>query len=149
MKKIFIVTIAQLFMMCSSTSNSTFQTRDDFASASENYINSFLKSKNAFEKNKSVIILTQGFKGEKITATQNSKTIYSQYPITNLKRQYAASFAFDNQSLITIFDNFTKEEIVIEPKDASKHKYIYVMKKHEDNKSVFKVTLSNTLRSLK
>lgn len=101
------------------------------------------------KKTKSVIILTQGFKGEKITATQNSKTIYSQYPITNLKRQYAASFAFDNETSITIFDNFTKEEIVIEPKDATKHKYIYVMKKQVDNKSVFKVTLSNTLRSLK
>lgn len=137
--------------MCGNTKGNNvtkddFQIRDDFKSASENYTNSFLKNKNAFSDDKSVIIFTQGFKGEKIIVKQNSKSIYSEYTITNLKRQYAASFAFNNSLPITIFDNFSKHEITIEPKHSEKHKFIYVMKESNGN---FKITLSNTLRNLK
>lgn len=136
--------------MCGSTkgTNKTkddFQIRDDFKSASENYTISFLKSKNAIDDDKSVLILTQGFKGEKIIVKQNSKSIYSEYALTNLKRQYAASFAFSNKSPISILNNNSKQEVTIEPKHSDKHKYIYVMRESDGS---FKITLSNTLRNL-
>lgn len=153
MKKIVLICFAQLFIMCgstkeASTSNDNFQVRDDFKSASENYTTSFLKAKNAVDKNKSVIILTQGFKGEKIVIKQNNKTIYSQYPITNLKKQYADSFSFLNNDDIVISDQYLKEDLVLESKKVSSYKFIYIMKESSNEKSSYKVTLSNTLRPL-
>ena len=139
--------------MCGSTKmtntdKDNFQIRDDFKSASENYTNSFLKAKNAFDEDKSVIILTQGFKGEKVIVKQNGKTIYSEYPITNLKKQYAGSFSFTNTSDVTIYDEHTEKDVLLKSKKISDYKYIYIMKESSNEKAPYKITLSNTLRPL-
>ena len=131
--------------MCSTTQ---FQVRDDFKSVSENEKTTFLKKENATAKSKSVIILTQGFKGGKITAKQNSKTIYSEYPITNLKTQFADSFSFSNSSDIVLYDQFSKEELLLEAKKIDSYKFVYIMKILKGEQASYKITLSNTLRPL-
>lgn len=145
MKKIVFICLAQFFIMCSTTQ---FQVRDDFKSVSENEKTTFLKNENATSKSKSVIILTQGFKGGKITAKQNGKTIYSQYPITNLKTQFADSFSFSNSSDIVLYDQFSKEELLLEAKKINSYKFVYIMKTLKGEQASYKVTLSNTLRPL-
>lgn len=146
MKKILVIGITQLFIMCSTTTQ--FQVRDDFKSASEKEKTAFLKEQNATSNSKSVVILTKGFKGEKVTVKQNGKTIYSSYPITNLKKQYADSFSFSNTSNILISDQFSKEELLLENKKINAYKFIYIMKEASNGKTSYKVTLSNTLRPL-
>lgn len=131
--------------MCSTTQ---FQVRDDFKSVSEKEKTTFLKELNATSGLKNVVILTQGFKGEKISIKQNGKTIYSQYPISNLKTQYADSFSFTNTSDIVVYDHFSKEELLLESKKVKGYKFIYIMKELAKEKVTYKVTLSNTLRPL-
>lgn len=145
MKKILFICFAQLLIMCSTTN---FQVRDDFKSVSKSEKNTFLKQKKATATTKSVVILTNGFKGEKITAKQASKTVYSAYPITNLKTKYADSFSFTNTENLIIYDNFSKKELLLESKKVSAYKFIYLMKTITDNGASYKVTLSNTLRPL-
>lgn len=143
MKKLVFVCLAQLLIMCSTNH---FQVRDDFEIVSQKEKTAFLKTKNAVSNNKSVIILTQGFKGEKIIAKQNDKTIYSAYPITNLKAKYADSFSFENTENVLIKDNFSAKEINLNAKKIKKYKFIYIMKYKTDKKVHFKITLSNSLR---
>lgn len=131
--------------MCTTTQ---FNVRDDFKSVSEKEKTEFLKQKNATSNSKSIIILTQGFKGGKVVVKQNEKTIYSAYPITNLKTQYADSFSFVNTENITVNDQFAKEELLLESKKIKPYKFIYIMKETSNDKVSYKVTLSNTLRPL-
>lgn len=145
MKKILILFVLPLFIMCSTTQ---FNVRDDFKSVSEKEKNEFLKQKNATSNSKSVIILTQGFKGEKVVVKQNGKTIYTGYPITNLKTQYADSFSFQNNENIVVNDKFANEELLLESKKIKPYKFIYIMKETTNDKTSYKVTLSNTLRPL-
>lgn len=145
MKKIVFICLAQLLVMCSTTN---FQVRDDFKSVSSQEKNTFLKQKKATSTTKSIVILTNGFKGEKITAKQNNKTVYSAYPITNLKTKYADSFSFTNTENLIIHDSFSKKELLLESKKVSAYKFIYIMKIITDNGASYKVTLSNTLRPL-
>ncbi len=145
MKKIVFICLAQLFVMCSTTN---FQVRDDFKSVSSQEKNTFLKQKKATSTTKSIVILTNGFKGEKITAKQNNKTVYSAYPITNLKTKYADSFSFTNTENLIIHDSFSKKELLLESKKVSAYKFIYIMKIITDNGASYKFTLSNTLRPL-
>jgi hypothetical protein len=93
MKKIALLLLCNLFILCSPIKT---QVRDDFRSASDTERKSFLKNLNATDSNKSVLILTQGYKGEKIIATQGNKTVFSEYPITNLKTELAAYFSFES-----------------------------------------------------
>lgn len=145
MKKIVFICLTQLFVMCSTTN---FQVRDDFKSVSSQEKNTFLKQKKATSTTKSVVILTNGFKGEKITAKQNNKTVYSAYPITNLKTKYADSFSFSNTESLIIHDSFSKKELLLESKKVNSYKFIYIMKTITNEKASYKVTLSNTLRPL-
>lgn len=145
MKKIVFICLAQLLVMCSTTN---FQVRDDFKSVSSQEKNTFLKQKKATSTTKSIVILTNGFKGEKMIAKQANKTIYSAYPITNLKTKYADSFSFTNKENLVIYDNFSKKELLLESKKVSAYKFIYIMKIITDNGASYKVTLSNTLRPL-
>jgi 5'-3' exonuclease len=132
--------------MC-RTSNT--QVKDDFRAASSKEKENFLKEMNAVSATKSVLLLTQGFKGEKTSAIQNKKTVFSSYPITNLKTQFATSFSFDNTLNLEIVDTFSNETILIVPKKAQKHKFIYLKKDYKEGKAKYLITFSNTLRPLK
>lgn len=146
MKKLALLLICQFFIMCSTTN---IQVRDDFKSVSDAEKSRILKGLNATATNRSVLIFTQGFKGEQISAYQNNKKVYSDYPISNLKTKYADSFGFSNDSELVINDNFSKEEIRITPKNSQEYKFIYLMKEYKDGKANFLITYSNTLRPLK
>ncbi|WP_430399837.1 hypothetical protein [Flavobacterium sp.] len=145
MKKIVFGAIASLFIMCSPIKT---EVRDDFRSSTEAQKKAFLREINGTSDSKSVLVLTKGYKGEKIIATQEGKTIYSKYPITNLKTHLADYFSFENSKILIITDNFSKQEVVIEPKKATKHKFIYLRKDYAKDVVSYKITLSNTLRAM-
>lgn len=145
MKKIVLGIIVTLFIMCSPIKT---EVRDDFRSSSEQETKNFLKEVNGTSDSKSVLILTKGHKGEKIMATQEGKTVYSKYPITNLKTHLADYFSFDNNKTLIIKDNFSKQEVIIEPKKAAKYKFIYLRKDYVKDVATYKITFSNTLRAL-
>ncbi|WP_026725248.1 hypothetical protein [Flavobacterium sasangense] len=132
---------------CNSTVKSVY--RDDFRSASKPEIEKVQKEVNAQNSNKSILFLTQVYKGEKIIITQKGKTIYSEYPITNLNNRIASYLSFNNQQDLVIKDISSKKEILIPTKKSSKHKYVYVMKKVTKGKFQFIITYSNTLRPIK
>ena len=150
MKKIsllvFLITLLG-FVSCNPTQKSVY--RDDFRSAKDSEKQKILNEVNAKNSNKSVLILTQTYKGEKIIISQNGKTIYSEYPITNLNNRIASYLSFSNQQDLIVKDLSTKEEIVIPVKKATKHKYVYLMKKVNKGKFQYVITYSNTLRPMK
>lgn len=123
--------------------------RDDFRSASLTETARVLEEVNAKSTNKSVLILTQTYKGEKIQVSQGGKVVYSDYPITNLKSRIASYFSISNQSDAVIKDIRTGQEVLIPTAKAVKYKYIYIMKKLSNGKFKYVVTYSNTLRPLR
>ena len=132
---------------CNSTVKSVY--RDDFRSASKPEIEKVQKEVNAQNSNKSILFLTQVYKGEKIIIRQKGKSICSEYPITNLNNRIASYLSFNNQQDLVIKDISSKKEILIPTKKSSKHKYVYVMKKVTKGKFQFIITYSNTLRPIK
>ncbi|MFD2908343.1 hypothetical protein ACFSX9_06305 [Flavobacterium ardleyense] len=155
MKKIFIIATMALMIglqSCKSTEKTaeTVETveRDDFRSASKAETARILKEVNAKNANKSVLILTQMYKGEKIQATQAGKVVFSDYPITNLNTRIANYFSISNQADAVIKDINTGQEVVIPTAKAVKYKFIYIMKKVSEGKFKYVVTYSNTLRPL-
>lgn len=157
MKKIvFIFIIAFTLVMCKSSKSSTSGTakaepevryRDDFRSATAKERTALLKSLKATGKNYSVLVLTQNYKGEKITVSNVTTKLYSDYVISNIKTGIAATTRIDNTVDTKIYDDLTKTEVVLKAADTQKHKYIYVMKKPGEA-APFLVTCSNTLRPL-
>lgn len=143
---ILLITLSIGLQSCNSTVKSVY--RDDFRSASKAEIEKIHKEVNAKKSNKSILFLTQIYKGEKIIISQNGKTIYSEYPITNLNNRIATYLSFNNQQDLLLKDNNSKKEILIPSKQSSKHKYIYVMKKVNKGKFQFIITYSNTLRPI-
>lgn len=143
---ILLITLSIGLQSCNSTVKSVY--RDDFRSASKAEIDKIHKEVNAKNSNKSILFLTQIYKGEKIIISQNGKTIYSEYPITNLNNRIATYLSFNNQQDLLLKDNNSKKEILIPSKQSSKHKYIYVMKKVNKGKFQFIITYSNTLRPI-
>lgn len=147
MKKTLILLTLTLFLArCATTSS--FNYRDDFKSLNEKETQAFLKSKSATSNSKSIIILTQGFKGEQVTAIQDNKTIYKQYPISNLKTKYADSFSFNNTTNLIIEDNILKKQVTIPVKEAKEYKFIYVMIEGSGSDAKYKITFSHKLRPL-
>ena len=144
---IFVLIISIGLQSCNSTVKSVY--RDDFRSASKTEIENIQKEANAKSSNKSILFLTQVYKGEKIIISQNGKTIYSEYPITNLNSRIASYLSFNNQKDLVIKDINSKKEILIPTKKSRKHKYVYLMKKVTKGKFQFIITYSNTLRPLK
>ena len=124
------------------------EVRDDFRSSSKQETKNFLKEVNGTSDSKSVLILTKGYKGEKIIASQEGKTVYSKYPISNLKTHLADYFSFENNKILIITDTFSKLEVIIEPKKASKYKFIYLKKDYKKGIATYKITFSNTLRAM-
>jgi len=143
---ILLITLSIGLQSCNSTVKSVY--RDDFRSASKAEVEKIHKEVNAKNSNKSILFLTQIYKGEKIIISQNGKTIYSEYPITNLNNRIATYLSFNNQQDLLLKDNNSKNEILIPSKQSSKHKYIYVMKKVNKGKFQFIITYSNTLRPI-
>ncbi|AWH84783.1 hypothetical protein HYN59_06435 [Flavobacterium album] len=161
MKKItLIVFIALLFTMCKSHKTATsgtseakvekpaeVQYRDDFRAATDKERTKVLKGLKATAAKYSVVILTQNYKGEKITLGNAKGQFYSGYAISNLKTGIADKTRIDNTVDTTLYDKSDNHEVVIEAKEAQKYKFIYVMK-NPGSKTPFTVTYSNTLRPL-
>ena len=143
---IFVLIISIGLQSCNSTVKSVY--RDDFRSASKTEIKNIQEEVGATSSSKSILILTQTYKGEKIIISQNGKIIFSEYPITNLKSRIANYFSFNNQKDLVIKDINSKKEILIPTKKSSKHKYVYLMKKVTKGKFQFIITYSNTLRPI-
>ena len=150
MKKIsllvFLLSLLGL-VSCNSTQKSVY--RDDFRSASKTEVKNIQEEVGATSSSKSILILTQTYKGEKIIISQNGKIIFSEYPITNLKSRIANYFSVKNNLDVLVKDISTKKEIMIPASKIGKHKYIYLMKKINKGKFQYVITYSNTLRPLK
>lgn len=144
--KCLIVLFFIVFTNCKPTITSNY--RDDFRSMDEKSKVAFLKKNNATAENRSVLLLTQGFKGEKVILKQNDKTISTSYPITDLNTKIASFFSFSNQSDLLIFDNYSKKDISIPFKKSQKYKFIYLKKEYQDSEASYLITYSNTLRPL-
>lgn len=158
MKKIIsILAITLLMAMCSTpkaTKNNTIaktrpevQYKDDFRAAPAKEKEALLKDLNAAGANYSVLIFTKNFKGEKVVASNANKTLHSGYLISDLKSGIADKIRIDNTLNTKILDSSDKNEIIIEAKEAQKHKFIYLMK-NPGGKRPFTITYSNTLRPL-
>lgn len=158
MKKIMMMIAAILLLTaCKSTKATTkadtkpekpeVQYRDDFRSASDKEKAAVLKKLKANGANYSVVIFTQNYIGEKITAANAKKQLYSGYAISNLGTGIADKIRIDNTLDTTIYDRSDNKQVVIEAKEAQKYKFIYV-KKNPGSKTPFTVTYSNTLRPL-
>lgn len=143
---LFFIIVSIGLQSCNSTVKSVY--RDDFRSASKTEIEKVEKEVNAKSSKRSVLVLTQIYKGEKIIVSQNGKTIYSEYPITNLKSKIADYFSINNLEDVLIKDLNSGKEIIIPTKKSNKYKYIYVMKKVTKGKFQFIITYSNTLRPI-
>lgn len=144
---IFVLIISIGLQSCNSTVKSVY--RDDFRSASKTEVKNIQEEVGATNSNKSILILTQTYKGEKIIISQNGKVIFSEYPITNLKSRIANYFSVDTNFDVLVKDISTKKEIIIPASKIGKHKYIYLMKKGNKGKFQYVITYSNTLRPLK
>ncbi|WP_294821835.1 hypothetical protein [uncultured Flavobacterium sp.] len=158
MKKLcFIIAVALLFVMCKGAKTATtsanespeakVQYKDDFRAASAREKAAVLKGLKASAAKHSILIFTQNFKGEKITVANANGQLYSGYAISNLKTGIADKARIDNTLDTTVYDKSDNHEVIIEAKEAQKHKFIYVMK-NPGSKTPFTVTYSNTLRPL-
>lgn len=123
--------------------------RDDFRSINENDKAIFLRDMKATSADRSVLLLTQGFKGEKIVIKQNSKTIKTSYPITNMSTKIASYLGFSNEADLMVFDNYSKKEIIVPFEKTKKYKFIYLMKEYKGSEVTYLITYSNTMRPLK
>lgn len=157
MKNAVILLLMVVFAVgCSSKKNvveekkePAVQYRDDFRSVSQSTKKKFLSEMKATGETASVMILTKGFKGEKVTVVNEKKSIYSGVPISNLSTGIAGYITIDNTVDTKITDESSKKEAVIDVKNAKKHKFIYVMKDPSQQGNPYIITYSNTLRPLK
>ncbi|MTG96959.1 MULTISPECIES: hypothetical protein [Myroides] len=125
------------------------QVRDDFRSVTEKTKENYLKGMRATEDKYSVIILTQGFKGEDITIKNENKTFLKSMIMSDLSTGIAKSIRIENTKDILVKDSYTKGEVTIETDHAKMFKFIYIMKNNSNKEVPFKVTFSNTLRPVR
>lgn len=162
MKKILLILLAcSALVMCKSKKTTAetvaektperaeVQYRDDFRAAGDKERAALLKQLRAADAAYSVLILTKGFKGEKIVVSTAGKTIYSGTFITNLKNGVAGPIRIQNSADTKVYDSYSKNEVIIPSEEAKKHKYIYLMKDNTAKGNPFTITYSNTLRPLK
>ena len=155
MKKIlFILPLLLLFTMCKSTKTGTsakevseVHYRDDFKAAPATEKAAVLKELKATAEKYTVLVFTQNFKGEKVTVSNATKKLYSDYVISNLKTGIAGKTRIDNTVDTKVYDNLTKKEITLLAKDAANYKFVYLMK-NIGGETTFTITYSNTLRPL-
>lgn len=127
----------------------TVQYRDDFRSVSDAAKKKFLTEMKATGETASVLILTKGFKGEKVVVANEKKQLYSGIPISNLSTGIAGYITIDNSVDTKITDELSKNGAVLDAKNAKKHKFIYVMKDPSQQGNPYVITYSNKLRPLK
>ncbi|UOK43485.1 MULTISPECIES: hypothetical protein [Flavobacterium] len=125
------------------------QYRDDFRSVSDAAKKKFLTEMKATGETASVLILTKGFKGEKVTVANENKLVYSGTPISNLSTGIAGYITIDNKLDTKIADELSKSEAVLDVKNTEKYKFIYVMKDPSRQGNPYVITYSNKLRPLK
>ncbi|WP_155958837.1 hypothetical protein [Flavobacterium limnosediminis] len=125
------------------------QYRDDFRSVSATAKKKFLSEMKANDASASVLILTKGFKGGKVTVANEKKSLYSGIPISNLSTGIAGYITINNTVDTKITDDISKVEVVIDAANANKYKFIYVMKDASRLGNPYVITYSNTLRPLK
>lgn len=125
------------------------QVRDDFRSVSETSKTNYLKGMKATEDNYSVMILTQGFKGENVAVKNSHTTFYNGMTMSDLKTGITKSIRIENSEDIVLTDTFTKGTVTISADHAKMFKFIYVMKNNANKETPFKITYSNTLRPLR
>lgn len=124
------------------------QVRDDFRSVTEKTKESYLAGMQASSSKYSVVILTQGFKGENIVVKNSAKTFFKGMAMSDLSNGIAKSIRVDNTDDFTVIDTYTNSEVVIESDHAKMFKFIYIMK-NSSKDNPFKVTFSNTLRPVR
>lgn len=160
MKKLTLLIMASLLLvMCKSAKSATTATeekkevshvqyRDDFRAVSDTKKKALLSSLKATGENYAVLIFTKGYKGEKVTVSNATKSLYNGNLISDLKTGIAHKIRIDTTSDTKVYDSFTKKEVVIEAAEAKKHKFVYLMKDNGDKNNPFFITYSNTLRPL-
>lgn len=124
------------------------QVRDDFRSVSEKTKESYLQGMSAKGDQYSIVILTQGFKGENIVVKNSSKTFFKGMTMSDLSNGIAKSVRVDNTDDFSILDTYTNGEVTITSDHAKMFKFIYIMK-NSSKENPFKVTFSNTLRPVR
>ncbi len=124
------------------------QVRDDFRSVTDKTKESYLQGMQATADKYSVVILTQGFKGENIVVKNSTKTFFKGMTMSDLSNGIAKSVRVDNTDSFTILDTYTNSEVTIESDHAKMFKFIYIMK-NSSKENPFKVTFSNTLRPVR
>ena len=158
MKNAIILLLIGLFVMgCSSKKKvaeerkeePTVQYRDDFRSVSDAAKKKFLTEMKATGETTSVLILTKGFKGEKVIVSNEKKQVYSGTPISNLSTGIAGYVTIDNTVDTKIRDELSKNEVVLDVKNTKEHKFVYVMKDPSRQGNPYVITYSNKLRPLK
>lgn len=125
------------------------QVRDDFRSVSEKTKNNYLQGMKATDDKYSVVILTQGYKGENILIKNADQTFFKGMTISDLQTGIAKSVRVENGQDFIIQDNYTQSETTIEGDHARMFKFIYIMKNNTSKESPFKITFSNTLRPVR
>lgn len=161
MKKVLLLLlVCSALVMCKSKktvsgeagkeiSSPDIQHRDDFRAASDKERTALIKKLRAADAAYSILVLTKGFKGEKMIVSTSGKTVYSGNFISNLKSGVAGTVRIQNSADTKIYDDFTKTEVILEASETQKHKYIYLMKDNTRKGSPYMITYSNTLRPLK
>ncbi|ESU21679.1 hypothetical protein FCR2A7T_01340 [Flavobacterium cauense R2A-7] len=157
MKNTAIVLIVVFLMLgCSSKKapvterkEAVIQYRDDFRSVSETGKRKFLTEMKANGETASVLILTKGFKGEDVVVTNEKKTLYKGNPISHLETGIAGYLTIDNTLATRISDKLSEKEAVIDPENARKYKFVYVMKDYAQQGNPYLITYSNKLRPLR
>lgn len=124
------------------------QVRDDFRSVTDKTKESYLQGMQATGDKYSVVILTQGFKGENIVVKNSNKTFFKGMTMSDLSNGIAKSVRVENTDDFTITDTYTNSEVTIESDHAKMFKFIYIMK-NSSKDNPFKVTFSNTLRPVR
>jgi hypothetical protein len=125
------------------------QVRDDFRSVSDKTKENYLQGMKATGDEYSVVIITQGYKGEDIIIKNADKNFFKGMTMSDLQTGIAKSVRVENGQDFIIRDNYTDSEITIESDYAKMFKFIYIMKTSTNKENPFKVTFSNTLRPVR
>lgn len=169
-KKIGILGVAFLFAMCASkkktytdgdgnvievvetteevVAKSNVSYRDDFRKVNVATKEAFVKKLNASNAGYSIVILTQGFKGEEVVLKNEKEVFYKGLAFSKLNNGIAGYMRVKNSSDISVTDNYSKQTAVIDATDAKAYKFIYLMKDNSNKEQVYKITYSNSLRPM-
>lgn len=124
----------------------TEQIRNDFRAVNENTQYNFLVAYKATEPRYSILFLTQGFNGEEITVKNDHGILFKNKVKTNPETALAKNMRIVNTDITSIYDKSTRKTIYIHPENASKYKFIYVMKGDPTDEKPYKITYSDKLR---